>query len=283
MELICPNCQQRLSIAEQYAGQLMKCPRCAGTFTAPTLAETPAASPKGPVATVAETPGLPPTAPGGAPPAPTTGGDVYSMGSEIPKPPNPYQPAPSPIPPLPKPTPRIPEPVPSGPPGDYRRSFTLRANPQVVQWFGPGGLGLLLLLSFLPWFSNGLVSFTPWELAFSQGNVLMILFLIATVFLALPLAWVAFFMARQFIPIPPALHAIYPFRTLIIAAVALVGFVFLFINYLDCNLAAVNPSTIWYKLAFRAGLVGIAGLFFEFWLQRRQTVNLPLPKIEGHW
>jgi len=34
MNLLCPNCQKMLTVPEQYAGQLMKCPLCAGTFNA---------------------------------------------------------------------------------------------------------------------------------------------------------------------------------------------------------------------------------------------------------
>jgi hypothetical protein len=111
----------------------------------------------------------------------------------------------------------------------------------------------------------------------------MILFLIGMIFLALPLAWIAFFMGRQVIPVPPAMAALYPSRTLITAAVALVSFVFLLIDYADCNLAPINPATMWYKLAIRAAFVALIGLALDFWLQRRQLLNLPLPKIEGHW
>jgi hypothetical protein len=41
MEILCPNCQRKLTILEQYAGQQMKCPLCAGTFNAPALPATP--------------------------------------------------------------------------------------------------------------------------------------------------------------------------------------------------------------------------------------------------
>src|SRR6516164_4687182 len=61
MNLLCPNCQKLLTVPEQYAGQLMKCPLCAGTFTVPGLPAAPAAAP-------------PPAAP-----SPPAGGDVYSL------------------------------------------------------------------------------------------------------------------------------------------------------------------------------------------------------------
>src|ERR1700677_4573180 len=34
MNLLCPNCQKMLTVPEQYAGQMMKCPLCAGDFMA---------------------------------------------------------------------------------------------------------------------------------------------------------------------------------------------------------------------------------------------------------
>ena len=37
MNLLCPNCQKMLTVPEQYAGQLMKCPLCSGNFTVPAL------------------------------------------------------------------------------------------------------------------------------------------------------------------------------------------------------------------------------------------------------
>ena len=37
MNLQCPSCQKMLQVPEQYAGQLMKCPLCGGTFTLPAL------------------------------------------------------------------------------------------------------------------------------------------------------------------------------------------------------------------------------------------------------
>jgi hypothetical protein len=42
MELHCPSCQRRLTIPDQYAGQMMKCPLCNNTFTAPALSPVPA-------------------------------------------------------------------------------------------------------------------------------------------------------------------------------------------------------------------------------------------------
>src|SRR5271166_5273233 len=48
MNLLCPNCQKMLQVPEQYAGQLMKCPLCTGTFTVPALPQAPAPPPPPP-------------------------------------------------------------------------------------------------------------------------------------------------------------------------------------------------------------------------------------------
>src|SRR6516225_7855845 len=37
MNLMCPNCQKMLTVPDEFAGQLMKCPLCTGTFTVPGL------------------------------------------------------------------------------------------------------------------------------------------------------------------------------------------------------------------------------------------------------
>src|SRR5438128_387044 len=66
MNLLCPNCGKMLTVQEQYAGQMMKCPLCAGTFTVPAL---PAGGVE-PPATV------PPPVP------PTPGPDPYALRSE---------------------------------------------------------------------------------------------------------------------------------------------------------------------------------------------------------
>src|SRR6516164_1038425 len=70
MNLLCPNCQKMLTVPEEFAGQLMKCPLCAGTFTVPGL-------------------------PGAAPPPPPPEPDLYSIRHEAPPP------APPPLPPVP--------------------------------------------------------------------------------------------------------------------------------------------------------------------------------------
>src|SRR6516164_2904232 len=49
MELLCPNCQKKLTVPEQYAGQIMRCPLCQGTFNVPAMPSTVAAEGAEPV------------------------------------------------------------------------------------------------------------------------------------------------------------------------------------------------------------------------------------------
>ncbi len=69
MNLLCPNCQKMLTVPEQYAGQMMKCPLCAGTFTVPGLPAAAAPPPPPPVETIPfQSDPMPPPPP---PPPPT--------------------------------------------------------------------------------------------------------------------------------------------------------------------------------------------------------------------
>jgi hypothetical protein len=120
MNLLCPNCQKMLTVPEQYAGQLMKCPLCASTFTVP---------------------GLPP-APAAVPPPPET----YPVKSE---------PVPSSTPAASPPTPSAPAistPPPAPPPPSGPMTFSLWFKPEIVQWLAPAAMVLIVIfMLFFPW------------------------------------------------------------------------------------------------------------------------------------
>ena len=48
VDLQCPNCAKRLTVSEQYAGQLVKCQLCGSTFTVPSLPGAPPPIPLAP-------------------------------------------------------------------------------------------------------------------------------------------------------------------------------------------------------------------------------------------
>src|SRR5690242_15193101 len=127
MDFRCPSCQRDLTVPDEYAGQLMKCPLCQNTFQAPALP--------------------PPVTP--APPAtPPAAADTYAVLTD-PAAPLPSQPqapprkqeAPAPPPP----------PSPPTPPGDYTHTRTIWISPRVVPWIAPAAAVVVLLLSFFPW------------------------------------------------------------------------------------------------------------------------------------
>src|SRR5262245_36729946 len=145
MNLLCPNCQKMISIPDQYAGQIMKCPLCSNTFTAPAL---PAASapPAGampanppPASPPASGPGGPPASPSPAP----AQEDVFRFASPPPEPPK--------VPPEPVQPPVSETPSAPSPPAGYRHTATIWISPRVVPWIGPAALLLAFVLSFFPW------------------------------------------------------------------------------------------------------------------------------------
>jgi hypothetical protein len=178
MNLLCPNCQKMLNVPEQYAGQLMKCPLCSGTFTVPALPDTgvstaepvaPAARPAAPAPPPMPAPAPAPTpaAPAHAEPEPEP--EVYGIrhdhhdhASTAPPPPpewhapaaNVFEDLAAPAveehahePPPPNPS-RAPSPM---PPGDYTRTWTVWFSPRILQWVPAAAVVLVFFLQFFSW------------------------------------------------------------------------------------------------------------------------------------
>jgi hypothetical protein len=235
-----------LTVPEEFAGQLMKCPLCAGTFTVP---------------------GLP-----GAAPAPTTPEpDTYSIHPEdsATLPPLPEEPAltsrePVPSPPSPTPTPSpspTPAPVPSlsSPTAEgHRRAASLSINPHVLHWVAPVCLILVFFLLFFNWlglYPGGVPAATQsaWQAAFGfftldgdmadlvpvfkedkykpGASVLTIFYLL--LFFPVLLVTIAS-IAIDFVKLklPPAVEKLIPWRWGIVAAGNLIVFLFLALQLL---------------------------------------------------
>ncbi len=186
MNLLCPNCQKMLTVPEQYAGQLMKCPLCAGTFTVPALPPSPSLSeqaPKEPPPSAPPPqPGFPPLGPPSPPSFPEP--DTYGLSQEehvsTPLPPAPLPPSPS-APAGSTPAPTLPAPPPSppsksaGPPAGYTRTESLHFNPKVLQWIAPAGVLLIFIFQFFTWVEiapGGVPAFRQgaWSAAFGAGD-----------------------------------------------------------------------------------------------------------------
>ena len=163
MNLLCPNCQKMLTVPEQFAGQLMKCPLCAGTFTVPGLPAAPSAppppvappptpAPKLPPAPAAKTPPAPPPTP-----APVEPVETYGLKQE------PIAPPPQGVAPelalapslLGEPEPELPS-IPSesaphaGPSAGYQKMYAVYFSPKILQWVDARRCGVDFLPPILP-------------------------------------------------------------------------------------------------------------------------------------
>lgn len=167
MNLLCPNCQKMLTVPEQYAGQLMKCPLCAGTFTVPALPPAPSVSESVP----------PPPSSSSTAPSPSQP-DTYTLRQE----PASTSPPPAPPPPIsttPEPSTaaiKSSAPAPTfSPPLGYTRTDTLWFSPKVLQWVPSACVVLIFILQFFTWngvFPGGVAAYRQgaWSAAFATGE-----------------------------------------------------------------------------------------------------------------
>src|SRR5438105_1477308 len=132
MNVLCPNCQQKLSVSEENAGQLMKCPACSRYFSVPALPQT-AAVAAGP-GSAESFPAAPPSANVAASPPPPAQPDIFPF---VPEPAAPQTLPPRQVestaarstpPPRPQPTSEIPPPLPAA---GYEQTFTIWISPRV--------------------------------------------------------------------------------------------------------------------------------------------------------
>ena len=286
MEIQCPSCQKKLSIGDQFAGQLVKCPACNGVFMAPSLAmpAMPLAAPVAPVV-------APPTV--GPPTVPAAPLDTFGFSGEPPPRPemaaahaSTYTP---PLPPPPLPPKPIFEEEPPVPPGNFERSHTLRLSPDVLRWVAPAALSVVAISSFFRWVIV-VLSLTPttvvhlnlWEIAFGElGYAAWIMYLLFTLSLALPLAWVKLLMEMNLIPTPDALRPFWQWRSVAVGVVAALSFTFAAIGWLQ--LSAAESTSLGMFVGLRAHLVAIVACGLEFWLMHRKKTRLPLPEVTARW
>lgn len=302
MNISCPYCQKILTVPEQFAGQQMKCPLCEGAFTVPAMSAAGSAS-----------------------------AEVYSLGP--PPPPNPppeIAPAESlstsaSTPPKSRPTPsdrqsdRKSEPTdkPTVPPAGYQGTLTLWISPRVVSWIAPAALTLTFFLLFFPWVGtyqtlgedSSPTTRTGWGIGFGPDWTPEGAFYVLTVLLTLGLTAAQMLEPLIGVQLPKWAKRFWPYRTVLVSALALVAFLLLTIQLVngfgleqaiqrpalkevglgaagskvDENLLARLTAyrTIWLRLTFVCHVIALAGLALDSYLQRRG--NRPLPRIELHW
>lgn len=253
MNLLCPNCQKMLTVPEEFAGQLMKCPLCGGTFTVPGLPGT----------------GSPPSA---APEEPEP--EIYSVRAEPQpaSPPPPLTPAvpdlelsPPPSPP-PSSTATTTAPLPSAPapslsplpPEGYRRTLSASLNPRVLPWVAPVCLLLIFFLQFCNWlglYPGGVPAATQnaWQAAFGFHTVdpdvekdvpaltdkefkigvsVLTIFYLLLFFPVLIVSVASVVLPMLQIKLPPVVAKLMPWSWAIVAAINLVLFFFLLLQVL---------------------------------------------------
>lgn len=261
MDFRCPSCQKDLTVPDEYAGQLMKCPLCQNTFQAPALPPPVAPSP-------------PPSGPG-----------TYSV---EPPPPAPPPEAPRKKKEKEKEAPAAPPPPPV-PTGDYAHTRTLWISPRVVPWVAPAALLIAFLLTFFSWaYAGTALDHIAWGWGFSQGNALTILYLfMLLIALFASLAITVLRLVPGF-KVPAGLEQIWPWRAGVAALFALLGLFFLgmqlFVGFVphDPDLLPLLHTTpfVWLALLFQ--LVGAAGALLDFWLEVRGP-GRPMPRLDLSW
>jgi hypothetical protein len=261
-----------ITVPDHNAGQMMKCPLCAGTFTAPSLPESLGgrASEPAPSATSLN-PAVSASNPGteGSSSQTTPRWESASssgLGTE-----------PSSL-------------APGSLSGDYRRQYTVWISPRVVPWIAPVGLALIFLLFFFYWRSLPTVveevkkdysisetippSQIGWAKMFSNGwLILYFLCYLLTLVLVVGLLLLNF----KVIALPPQLKRAMPWRSAIIGGLALLGFLLLLLGSLGEDF-----PTFWFGLTAWIQFAVLVGLVLEYWLEYRGP-GQPLPKIDILW
>jgi len=230
-----------LTVPEEFAGQLMKCPLCTGTFTVPGL----------PGAAAPPPPTLPPSMPEP---------DIYSVRHDPIPPPPPPPPVSNlePLPPLSNATTTKPasSPAPSlsslSPEG-YQRTMTVWFSPRVLPWIAPVCLLLVFVLLFFNWLGvypggEPAVTQNSWQAAFGLSTVdgdlkqlvsfieddkykpgvsVLTIFYLLLFFPVLAVTVASVVINLIHVKLPPGVEKILPWRWGIVAAVNLVLFLFL--------------------------------------------------------
>jgi hypothetical protein len=296
MELLCPLCQCRLSIGDQHAGQLVRCPTCSGMFQAPTLPDMPTSAPPPPppvtppstfkVDEPAPTPASPPPA-AGAPVSPPPGAETPAASAPLPETPAPSTPLPSLE-------------------GGFNHVYVVTFSLSVMSWVAVVGMGLIFLLSFMPWSvpdaeyrvqvpkskkKDADEAVIPTkkitapdteslETMWSSPFVLYIIFY----FLTLTFAVVAILVDKKIIKLPDPVKKLRRWRSLIVAGLAAVGFFALLLHWASTlNFFTYNPNTAVFSIVMFVQFLVMVGPLLEYWLQQRKKDERPVPRIEFRW
>jgi hypothetical protein len=263
MNLLCPNCSKMLTVPEQYAGQLMKCPLCSGTFTVPGLPTAPAPAPAPSLAAAPAEPTLAPTL---SPTSSPVASEVYHLTPE----PEPLADA-NTFSPVPRPaaaettaatTPPTAPSLGTEPALGYQRTLSVWFSDRVLQYVAPAAVFLIFVLQFFSWvgiYLGGVpfVTQSAWGAAFASFNpdadieakaegfspsfkeevdkpgasalsIFYLLLFLPTLALTIAVPVLTLFPLK----LPPFVQNLWPWRWGIVAAVNLIVFFFLVLQLL---------------------------------------------------
>jgi hypothetical protein len=162
MRLICPNCQQAVTIPDSDAGKTVTCPNCAHAFPAPQLYSTPAYEPSVPLPPP-PAPSYTPALPLAVKTEPATAPTTSANGSAAPPPP-------------PTTTPAADTPAHPVTPEGYAHLRSVALSRKVCEWLVPACLTLIFLLTFFKWvglYPAGYAAYTQnaWQALFGSMSV----------------------------------------------------------------------------------------------------------------
>lgn len=287
MNLLCPNCQKMIQVLEQYAGQAVRCPLCAGTFTVPVLPSTPP-------------PTIPPSSsvtPSGDTPEAGAAGSAWSTSGEAVGDPFAAATHVSPPPSSSTGSPSAPSGA-GGPPAPgvqlpsltsgYQHIYSIWVSPKVVKWIPVTAL----IVVFACMFSNWIVvvtkpdePLTGWQTVFgarsSTSGLFFGLFYLVGLLVAVGVH------AMPFVPkerLPTWLPQVLPYSSAIVGGVVALAFLFLFMSMMSGFTAesSVEMATNWFRVGKLGLVVTIVGAALDVWLTLRGP-RLPLPRIDITW
>jgi hypothetical protein len=259
-----------LNIEDKFAGQMMQCPLCNGTFTAPVLPATPPSAV--PLASASASKSNPPAE------------DVFSLAPST----TPSMPPPRKEPKKEKPsdsTRLVAETPISDQPGadasgpDYPHRYIVWISPRVVPWIAPGALVIAFLFFFFPWRHVAVVGSDEFSTEMGwrvMGKPVLVFYFIMYV-IALALAIGSLLLTLKIVPTPPQIGHLIPWKTCIVAGIVAFAFLFLYIGFWTEPL-----STSWFRWTVWLHLVALIGLTLEYWLERRGP-SLALPRVDVLW
>jgi hypothetical protein len=223
------------------------------------------------------------SAPAYSPPAPEP-----PPRSPAPAPATPDQPAAARTPPPATETEFVEPLPPAPPPADYKRELAFRLRPDILVWVAPVATFLnVFVFSFFTWHvvttadPPAVTLVNLWQLAFGEVSALFLTYLVLLLFLALPVSGACLVFEQRWVPAPPQLAVLMPWKSGLTLVILLLTFLLLFYDYQQGLFTGppANPVALAEKIAFRLHFLALCACALELWAQSRLARHLPLPRF----